>query len=166
VQKRGEVVDLTAGAPKATGVRPATGDVVGPRSGKQRWSVRRKREVVLRLLRGESMATLFREPGVEIYRLEKWRDQAMAAGLPVLASTACGGALDLVQEGGNGFTFDPFDVADPARFLVKISFGEADLKVMDEASRRIIANWTPEVLAQHPFQAVAAARAAKTARNR
>ena len=73
---------------------------------------------------------------------------------------------DLVQEGGNGFTFDPFDVADPARLLVKISFGEADLKVMDEASRRIIANWTPEVLAQHPFKAVAAARAAKTARNR
>jgi transposase-like protein len=40
--------------------------------------VRRKREVVLRLLRGESMAALSRELGVEIYRLEKWRDKALA----------------------------------------------------------------------------------------
>jgi hypothetical protein len=33
---------------------------------------------VLRLLRGESLAALSREMGVEIYRLEAWRDRAMA----------------------------------------------------------------------------------------
>ena len=35
----------------------------------ERWSARRKREVVLRLLRGEPVDALSRELGVEIYRL-------------------------------------------------------------------------------------------------
>jgi hypothetical protein len=34
--------------------------------------------VVLRLLRGEPLDSLSRELGVEIYRLEKWREQALA----------------------------------------------------------------------------------------
>jgi len=37
----------------------------------QRWSAGRKREIVLRLLRGESLDALPREVGVEIYRLEQ-----------------------------------------------------------------------------------------------
>jgi hypothetical protein len=40
--------------------------------------VARKREVVLRLLRGESVDALSREVGVEIYRLEKWREKALS----------------------------------------------------------------------------------------
>ena len=35
-------------------------------------------DVVLRLLRGESLEALSREVGVEIYRLEDWRDRAVA----------------------------------------------------------------------------------------
>ena len=37
----------------------------------QRWSVGRKREVVLRLLRGEAAESLSRELGVPLYRLER-----------------------------------------------------------------------------------------------
>ena len=44
----------------------------------QRWSVGRKREVVLRLLRGESAENLSRELGVPPYRLERWRERALA----------------------------------------------------------------------------------------
>ena len=44
----------------------------------QRWSASRKRDVVLRLLRGASLEALSREAGVEIYRLEAWRERAMA----------------------------------------------------------------------------------------
>ena len=51
---------------------------VGPLAPGQRWSAGRKREVVLRLLRGESLDGLSRELGVEIYRLEAWREQALA----------------------------------------------------------------------------------------
>jgi transposase-like protein len=38
----------------------------------------RKREVALRLLRGESMEAVSRELGVEMHRLQKWRDKAVA----------------------------------------------------------------------------------------
>ena len=69
----------TEGARRATGV-PADGAAgeAGPLAPAQRWSVGRKRDVVLRLLRGESLAALSREVGVEIYRLEDWRDRAVA----------------------------------------------------------------------------------------
>ncbi len=51
---------------------------LGPLTAGQRWTVARKREVVLRLLRGESAEMLSRELGVEIYRLERWRDKALS----------------------------------------------------------------------------------------
>ncbi len=38
----------------------------------------RKREVTLRLLRGESVEALSRELGVEVYRLEEWRQRALS----------------------------------------------------------------------------------------
>jgi hypothetical protein len=45
----------------------------------QRWSVNRKRDVVLRLLRGEAAEVLSRELGVPLYKLERWRQKAEAA---------------------------------------------------------------------------------------
>ena len=50
-----------------------------PLAAGQRWSVARKREVVLGLLRGESSELLSRELGVPIYKLEQWRQKADAA---------------------------------------------------------------------------------------
>ena len=44
----------------------------------QRWSASRKRDVVLRLLRGESLDAVSREVGVEVYRLEAWKARALA----------------------------------------------------------------------------------------
>lgn len=52
---------------------------VGPLAPGQRWSVARKREVVLRLLRGESVELLSRELAVPIFKLEQWREEADAA---------------------------------------------------------------------------------------
>ncbi len=51
----------------------------GPLAPGQRWSVARKREVVLRPMRGEPGEFLAREPGVPVYRLERWRERAQAA---------------------------------------------------------------------------------------
>jgi len=63
------------------GRRPTVGDAGGGHIGAlkngQRWTMARKREVVLRIFRGESIEALSRELGVEMYRLEEWRDQAM-----------------------------------------------------------------------------------------
>ena len=43
----------------------------------QRWSKRRKMEVVLRLLRGESLDDVSREVKVEVSRLQAWRDKGL-----------------------------------------------------------------------------------------
>lgn len=51
----------------------------GPLAPGQRWSVARKREVVLRLLRGESAEMLSRELGLPMFKLEQWRQKADAA---------------------------------------------------------------------------------------
>lgn len=64
------------GARRATGAAPGAA-TVGPLGPGQRWSLTRKREVALRLLRGEPVAALSRELGVEIHRLEKWREKAL-----------------------------------------------------------------------------------------
>lgn len=57
----------------------AASSKVGPLAPGQRWSVARKREVVLRLLRGESVEFLSRELAVPIFKLEQWREKADAA---------------------------------------------------------------------------------------
>ncbi len=64
------------GARRATGEDPGESKV-GPLGPGQRWSVARKREVALRMLRGESLEALSRELGVEAYRLAEWRLRAM-----------------------------------------------------------------------------------------
>ena len=56
----------------------AHGTPVGPLGPGQRWSAGRKREVVLRLLRAEPVELLSRELGVELFRLDEWRDKALA----------------------------------------------------------------------------------------
>ena len=62
----------------------------------QRWSAARKREIVLRLLRGEPLDALSREIGVAVYRLERWREHALAAMDAGLKERA---AADPVQAG-------------------------------------------------------------------
>src|SRR3712207_1717714 len=51
----------------------------GPLSPGQRWSAARKREVVLRLMRGESAELLSRELGLPVFKLEQWRRKAEGA---------------------------------------------------------------------------------------
>ena len=77
---------------------------------------------------------------------EQWGlvvNEAMASGLPVLVSNHCGCAADLVQEGVNGFTFDPYNVEQLAQFMFKLSTLNPQPSTLGAASRRIIANWGP-----------------------
>jgi transposase-like protein len=77
-KRRKGAAGRTEGARRATGVVPAGGGVTGPLAPGQRWSLTRKRDVSLRLLRGESMEAVSRELGIEMHRLRKWRDKALA----------------------------------------------------------------------------------------
>lgn len=66
------------GARRASPAVPEPAAAAGPLAPNQRWTVTRKREVALRLLRGEPFDALARELGVEIYRLEEWKNKALA----------------------------------------------------------------------------------------
>lgn len=81
---------------------------------------------------------------------EQWGlvvNEAMAAGLPVLVSQTCGCAPDLVQEGVNGYTFNPYDTQELSQLMLRMSSGGIDLETMVEHSRRIIADFSPETFA-------------------
>jgi glycosyltransferase involved in cell wall biosynthesis len=87
---------------------------------------------------------------------EQWGlvvNEAMASGLPVLVSKACGCCEDLVQEGQNGFSFDPFSVDEMAEKMRMISHGGCDLAKMGQASRDIIANWGCDNFARNLWRA-------------
>ena len=49
----------------------------GPLGPGQRWTTDRKRQVVLRLLRGEAVESVSRELGVPVFKLESWLDRAL-----------------------------------------------------------------------------------------
>ncbi len=91
---------------------------------------------------------------------EQWGlvvNEAMASGLPVLVSNRCGCAADLVQEGRNGFTFDPVNFEALAQLMLRISALNFPLTEFGSASREIISNWGPNRFATGLRAAVALA---------
>jgi glycosyltransferase involved in cell wall biosynthesis len=91
---------------------------------------------------------------------EQWGlvvNEAMAAGLPVLVSRRCGCAVDLVEEGKNGFVFDPFQIEDMTDAMWRIAHGGVDRKALGARSREVIGDWGPGRFADGLRQATAAA---------
>jgi 1,2-diacylglycerol 3-alpha-glucosyltransferase len=87
---------------------------------------------------------------------EQWGlvvNEAMASGLPVLVSERCGCAPDLVKNGINGFTFDPYDIEGMIARMLQISGDKCDLAAMGQASREIIRGWSPETFATNMLEA-------------
>lgn len=78
-------------------------------------------------------------------RSEVWGlvlNEAMAAGLPVIASDAAGAAADLVIENEAGFTFPSEDAGSLADRLAFVLSPECDRSAMGEAARSHIAGFT------------------------
>ena len=72
-------------------------------------------------------------------------NEAMAAGVPVLVSTRCGCAHDLVQQGSTGWLFEPSDERLLARHLQLIESTPAiDRKRMGAAAAERIHAYSPE----------------------
>lgn len=82
---------------------------------------------------------------------EQWGlvvNEAMAAGLPVLVSTRCGCAPDLVKDGDNGFTFDPWDPKEMAQKMLTIHRDSSLRERMGRRSAEMISEWGPERFAR------------------
>ena len=71
-------------------------------------------------------------------------NEAMAAGLPVLVSRKCGCYPDLIEEGVNGFSFDPYNVNELSKLMKEISQGRFDLSSMGKESLKKVKRYTPE----------------------
>ena len=71
-------------------------------------------------------------------------NEAMAAELPVLVSDRCGCAVDLVQAGENGFTFNPTDQAELQALLHKVEqTPDRERARMGRRSGEIIRRFSP-----------------------
>ncbi len=85
-------------------------------------------------------------------------NEAMASGLPVLVSTGCGCAADLVEEGVNGFAFDPTSVKELAGLLARLCLATPDRRAaMGAASRQRISAWSPQTFADSALSLAEAA---------
>lgn len=89
---------------------------------------------------------------------EQWGlvvNEAMASGLPVLVSQRCGCAKDLVKDGINGFTYDPFSINAIRDCMLKIATMRYENRIrMGMASKEIIREWSPERFAWALRQAI------------
>ena len=84
---------------------------------------------------------------IHVSTTEQWGlvvNEAMASGLPVIVSNRCGCAKDLVLDGVNGFTFDPFNVQQLADLMAKMSHFSFPISTFSMESSRIISQWGPD----------------------
>jgi glycosyltransferase involved in cell wall biosynthesis len=84
---------------------------------------------------------------LHVSRIEPWGlvvNEAMAAGLPVIVSKACGCASNLVLDGENGYLVAPDDLDEIADRLARLDDDPALRARMTERSSAIIAEWGPE----------------------
>lgn len=76
---------------------------------------------------------------------EQWGlvvNEAMASGLPVLVSERCGCAGELVDEGVNGYSFDPYNVSQISDKMLLVSDNDEHALTLGENSQKIIGNWS------------------------
>ncbi|MBN2393604.1 MAG: glycosyltransferase family 4 protein [Anaerolineae bacterium] len=100
-----------------------------------------------------ALANAFILPSVK----ETWGlvvNEAMACGLPVLVSNRCGCAPDLVKDGVNGYTFDPYNTEYMADRMLELHRRKNALPEMGCASREIISEHGPHRFAQGLWQAM------------
>jgi len=79
-------------------------------------------------------------------------NEAMACGMPVLVSEKCGCAIDLVNNGVNGFTFSPYNQDEITSNLLKFMSQSQNLQAMGIASQQIIQEYSSENVAKEMYE--------------
>ncbi len=74
-------------------------------------------------------------------------NEAMLARLPVIVSKRCGCVSELVKEGVNGFSFDPFDAHKLQLLMKGFINAKYDIKLMGKESLNIVKQHSPEKIA-------------------
>jgi glycosyltransferase involved in cell wall biosynthesis len=81
-------------------------------------------------------------------------NEAMACGLPVISSIFAGATRDLVKEGINGFSFDPYNIDDLANKIINLLNDDKKREQMGKSSIDIIRDITPAKYAQDILSAI------------
>jgi glycosyltransferase involved in cell wall biosynthesis len=80
-------------------------------------------------------------------------NEAMATGLPIVVSSRCGCADDLVEHGGNGFVFDVGDSTVLAGYMHQVSaLSQRERDRMGQRSLDIISRYSPESFASEVWR--------------
>ena len=90
---------------------------------------------------------------------EEWGlvvNEAMACGAPVIVSNRVGAHFDLVQEGVNGFSFEPDDVAGLAQLLGRFDAEKNLRDRLGAAGRQRIEEWKPDRFGREGMRALEA----------
>jgi glycosyltransferase involved in cell wall biosynthesis len=98
---------------------------------------------------------------LHVSRKEPWGlvvNEAMAAGLPVIVSKACGCACNLVEDGENGYLVNHDDLDEIADRLARVDDDPALRARMAERSREIISEWGPDRFVAGATEAAAIAQ--------
>jgi glycosyltransferase involved in cell wall biosynthesis len=78
-------------------------------------------------------------------------NEAMACGLPVIVSNKCGSAYDAVQEGINGYTFNPYNIEELTLVFKKFVDSPESIIPFGQQSKEIIKRFSPENVAQEMY---------------
>ena len=82
-------------------------------------------------------------------------NEGMASGLPVIVSRGCGSAKTLVQEGGNGWTFEPGNDETLTKLMIRACSLSSDaLKKMGKKSQTIVSEWSLDRFADGVLKAI------------
>jgi len=100
----------------------------------------------------KDLVGLFAQHGAFIMpsQFEPWGvaiGEAAASGMPLICSTACGAALDLLRPFYNGLSFSPGDVQELAHAMAWIEDHQAELPVMGSRSQHLAEAFSAEVWA-------------------
>ena len=86
-------------------------------------------------------------------------NEAMASGIPILASHGCGASRTLIREGQNGWTFDPFDTGNLADLMIRVaSLPKNEITAMGKKSQDIIGEWSLDRFLSGVLKAISLSR--------
>jgi glycosyltransferase involved in cell wall biosynthesis len=73
-------------------------------------------------------------------------NEALVYGMPIIVSNRCGSAFDLVQEGENGYTFDPTKKEDLVEKMGKMMNNISEHKTMGEKGKKLVGHFHPDLI--------------------
>jgi len=74
-------------------------------------------------------------------------NEAMLCSMPIIVSNRCGCVPELVKEGVNGFSFDPYDTQKLQQLMRGFIKNKYDIKLMGKESLHIVKQHSPEKIA-------------------